>query len=96
VTGYKKLIAIGAALVAAQLLFAACPGDRSPSQSATSLDLISFHGAARQLRETGWINLSSPLSSYYLARGWSHPYACLLYTSPSPRDRTRSRMPSSA
>ena len=27
-------------------------------------------------------------SSYY--------YTCLLYTSPSPRDRTRSRMPSSA
>ena len=28
----------------------------------------------------------------------SHPYdlPCLLYTSPSPRDRTRSRMPSSA
>ena len=27
----------------------------------------------------------------------SHPfYTCLLYTSPSPRDRTRSRMPSSA
>ena len=29
----------------------------------------------------------------------THPelrYACLLYTSPSPRDRTRSRMPSSA
>ena len=24
------------------------------------------------------------------------PFACLLYTSPSPRDRTRSRMPSSA
>ena len=24
------------------------------------------------------------------------PYSCLLYTSPSPRDRTRSRMPSSA
>ena len=24
------------------------------------------------------------------------PNACLLYTSPSPRDRTRSRMPSSA
>ena len=24
------------------------------------------------------------------------PYCCLLYTSPSPRDRTRSRMPSSA
>ena len=26
----------------------------------------------------------------------SSPYFCLLYTSPSPRDRTRSRMPSSA
>ena len=27
---------------------------------------------------------------------FTHPYFCLLYTSPSPRDRTRSRMPSSA
>ena len=26
----------------------------------------------------------------------AHLYGCLLYTSPSPRDRTRSRMPSSA
>ena len=31
------------------------------------------------------------------ALGGSHPFwGCLLYTSPSPRDRTRSRMPSSA
>ena len=28
--------------------------------------------------------------------GLRQPYDCLLYTSPSPRDRTRSRMPSSA
>ena len=28
--------------------------------------------------------------------GAAHPVTCLLYTSPSPRDRTRSRMPSSA
>ena len=27
---------------------------------------------------------------------WDLDYGCLLYTSPSPRDRTRSRMPSSA
>ena len=27
---------------------------------------------------------------------WGPACACLLYTSPSPRDRTRSRMPSSA
>ena len=26
----------------------------------------------------------------------NHDWYCLLYTSPSPRDRTRSRMPSSA
>ena len=28
--------------------------------------------------------------------GWPNIEVCLLYTSPSPRDRTRSRMPSSA
>ena len=28
--------------------------------------------------------------------GSTYRYGCLLYTSPSPRDRTRSRMPSSA
>ena len=27
---------------------------------------------------------------------FNNPITCLLYTSPSPRDRTRSRMPSSA
>ena len=31
-----------------------------------------------------------------LGEGWLLGTACLLYTSPSPRDRTRSRMPSSA
>ena len=30
------------------------------------------------------------------ANRWGHLLYCLLYTSPSPRDRTRSRMPSSA
>ena len=32
----------------------------------------------------------------YVNRSSSSTYTCLLYTSPSPRDRTRSRMPSSA
>ena len=31
-----------------------------------------------------------------MAQDFSLRYICLLYTSPSPRDRTRSRMPSSA
>ena len=32
----------------------------------------------------------------YTPKYEAHGYTCLLYTSPSPRDRTRSRMPSSA
>ena len=32
----------------------------------------------------------------FLRVGYIPAYTCLLYTSPSPRDRTRSRMPSSA
>ena len=35
---------------------------------------------------------SAPKFNWKLPEGWT----CLLYTSPSPRDRTRSRMPSSA
>ena len=35
-----------------------------------------------------WLGHESPVTT--------HQYVCLLYTSPSPRDRTRSRMPSSA
>ena len=31
-----------------------------------------------------------------IAKSFEHSSPCLLYTSPSPRDRTRSRMPSSA
>ena len=45
------------------------------------------------------------LSGLFIVLSWIIPcindlfdqiYSCLLYTSPSPRDRTRSRMPSSA
>ena len=35
-------------------------------------------------------------SQFFPKEGWVEHDACLLYTSPSPRDRTRSRMPSSA
>ena len=41
---------------------------------------------------TGYSGYNTPLSSH-VDRQF---YSCLLYTSPSPRDRTRSRMPSSA
>ena len=33
---------------------------------------------------------------FYYYGAFTADYTCLLYTSPSPRDRTRSRMPSSA
>ena len=39
------------------------------------------------------LNSSANLTLQFVAAQWS---SCLLYTSPSPRDRTRSRMPSSA
>ena len=39
----------------------------------------------------------SAANSYFSVDSYTNvDYACLLYTSPSPRDRTRSRMPSSA
>ena len=34
--------------------------------------------------------------SWTMVMDFTPVFACLLYTSPSPRDRTRSRMPSSA
>ena len=47
----------------------------------------------------GVIGAAAPLGALLSAYQWgriSDRYGCLLYTSPSPRDRTRSRMPSSA
>ena len=49
-------------------------------------------GLSRYLQEIRKFPMLEPEEEYMLARRW----ACLLYTSPSPRDRTRSRMPSSA
>ena len=41
-------------------------------------------------------NISELWSSYLGKKISAHDVACLLYTSPSPRDRQKSRMPSSA
>ena len=48
-----------------------------------------------QLTATTAAPLNTGLFSPTVA-GQDPPNTCLLYTSPSPRDRTRSRMPSSA
>ena len=42
-----------------------------------------------------WVDNRFPLSKLYNEHMGEY-YACLLYTSPSPRDRQKSRMPSSA
>ena len=45
----------------------------------------------------GWLSVSHGMTAEVMARqGFDALCVCLLYTSPSPRDRTRSRMPSSA
>ena len=46
------------------------------------------------LHKKGWITPSWPLE--YGGTDWTPMQSCLLYTSPSPRDATLSRMPSSA
>ena len=54
--------------------------DKTP----TTLKSLTFHAACDE-----WLE-------YYKNHSGSKATTCLLYTSPSPRDRTRSRMPSSA
>ena len=50
-----------------------------------------YHGNSRIQFSTRsqWTNINNAFETYSF-------FSCLLYTSPSPRDRTRSRMPSSA
>ena len=45
-----------------------------------------------------FVHISLPSNKYneFIESARKDPRICLLYTSPSPRDRTRSRMPSSA
>ena len=45
---------------------------------------------------TGWVLIGQFIFTLALALQCYPLQPCLLYTSPSPRDRTRSRMPSSA
>ena len=42
------------------------------------------------------VELGKPVVGFTIVPGLLHPKSCLLYTSPSPRDATLSRMPSSA
>jgi len=57
-------------------------------------DDLRAHGDDTTL--AGWRHRIEQALRFELAIESVAPDACLLYTSPSPRDRTRSRMPSSA
>ena len=55
------------------------------------------HVAANRIRTFDALGRDrASIHDVWLVHGTDIVYACLLYTSPSPRDRTRSRMPSSA
>ena len=65
-------------------------------------DLISDAAALtpsdiQQLSRPGFrVVMYDTLEDFYLAEALEYIHACLLYTSPSPRDAALSRMPSSA
>jgi len=65
--------------------------------SPTRISIMTGQNAARH-RATNWINPANNNRGTFGAPAWNWEglKSCLLYTSPSPRDRTRHRMPSSA
>ena len=72
--------------------------DVTQPNGATTRYLYDVHARLREVKQpnasTGAVGETSVTYTY---NDTGNPfYACLLYTSPSPRDRTRSRMPSSA
>ena len=54
------------------------------------------NGAGKSTSINMMVGLLKPTSGNILFNGKDSSYLCLLYTSPSPRDRVISRMPSSA
>ena len=66
-------------------------------QAVRALDHATPEEIAEKVRETHpGINLSTVYRNLETLENVGLVQHCLLYTSPSPRDRTRSRMPSSA
>ena len=61
---------------------------------------LSYNINSRELKHVGHYSVLHNDERYGRFRNWCEQqaelYACLLYTSPSPRDRQKSRMPSSA
>ena len=90
----KKLI-LATAVVAASLLSISCKA--ADNVVLVTLDGLRwqevFSGADKNLIDnTDFVANTDELKALF----WRDDQACLLYTSPSPRDRQKSRMPSSA
>src|SRR5664280_2343060 len=75
------------ALVAEESAAAGCPLLTLLVSSAIGVEILKRHGSPAQQRQ--WLTRLADGSTKIV-----FAITCLLYTSPSPRDRTRSRMPS--
>ena len=76
-----------------ETLAAAWSRQGAPRTAKDATDEDALGGARSALGE---VESSSLKAARARANAWETLGNCLLYTSPSPRDRTRSRMPSSA
>eukprot|EP00656_Telonema_subtile_P029134 TRINITY_DN3211_c0_g1_i1.p1 TRINITY_DN3211_c0_g1~~TRINITY_DN3211_c0_g1_i1.p1 ORF type:complete len:985 (-),score=194.90 TRINITY_DN3211_c0_g1_i1:57-3011(-) len=66
------------------------PARHEPSTWALKVRVGRLSGCSSHQATKWWLQFD------WFGHSFDSPYTCLLYTSPSPRDRTRSRMPSSA
>ena len=71
-------------------------GIEARSRGAASCTFVESAPAALRALRANLARLGVPVERPSATSAVPPPRACLLYTSPSPRDRTRSRMPSSA
>ena len=62
----------------------------------TGFLLLSLYGIIPTLQDAHFGRVYAAYGGIFVVMSVLWGYGCLLYTSPSPRDRTRSRMPSSA
>ena len=71
--------------------------DINNKYSFTAVNSINWFRVLPQSIYYAWSYLNHNIDNFVVPSGnFGNIYSCLLYTSPSPRDRTRARMPSSA
>ena len=68
----------------------------SPESVVAADEVEQVRGRSMLVKRLKPIPVEAVVRGYLAGSGWQEYQACLLYTSPSPRDRQKSRMPSSA